>query len=93
MKNSILKLVVLNIILGIVILVVCYITGFLAGYGASNRTLLLEKKLFVKFVFVHLSINIFLLYKFKKFNFLGILVSVIVIAIIYLIAAWQYDYF
>lgn len=93
MKKTILTLIVFNALIAAVNLIVFYFFSFLSGYASSVSKLPLEKRLFIKFVSLHVVASIFLLYRFKQFNLAAILVSLLVIASAYLLAAWQFGYF
>ncbi|MBN8789475.1 MAG: hypothetical protein J0I84_20535 [Terrimonas sp.] len=93
MKNSLIKIIALNIVAGITILVMFYLTAFLSGYGSNGSHISMEKKLFIKFAVFHFVINFYLLYRFKQMNLLGFLISLIIIAVFYLIVAWYFEYF
>jgi hypothetical protein len=93
MKKSSLILIWLNVLIGIIILVVFYLSAFLSGYGSNATHLPQEKRLFVEFVFFHFVVNIYLLYRLKQIKATGIIISMSVIILLYLLAAWQFGYF
>lgn len=93
MKKSLSKLLALNVAIGITLLIIFYFSAFILGYGSNINHLPQEKALFITFVIFHLIIAFFILYRYKQFNSIGIAVSIITIAVIYLIAAWRFEYF
>lgn len=93
MKNQLIKVVVLNILLGIILLVAFYLSAFLSGYGSNIGYLTQEKKLFIKFIALHLIINLFELYRYNQINAIRFLSSLVTIAFLYTIAAWHFEYF
>jgi cytosine/uracil/thiamine/allantoin permease len=93
MKNIILKIAVVNVLIAIVLLIVFYFSAFLSGYGSNASYLPQEKKLFVKFIIFHFVPAVFLLYRYKHFNLAGIFTTILVIVVMYLLAAWQFEYF
>ena len=93
MKNPLIKLVLLNVLIGIILLIAFYLSAFLSGYGSNVSHLPQEKRLFIWFVISHFIVNVFLLYRLKQFNWIGISVSILLIAIFYFIEAWQFEYF
>jgi hypothetical protein len=93
MKNIILKIAVVNVLIAIVLLIVFYFSAFLSGYGSNTSYLPQEKKLFVKFVIVHFVSAIFFLFRYKQFNLVAISTTILVIVGMYLLAAWQFEYF
>jgi cytosine/uracil/thiamine/allantoin permease len=93
MKNIILKIAVVNVLMAILLLIVFYFIAFLSGYGSNASYLPQEKKLFVKFIIFHFVPAVCLLYRYKQFNLTGILTTILVIAAMYLLAAWLFEYF
>jgi len=93
MKNSLIKLILLNVITGIILLIIFYLSAFLSGYGSNITHLSQEKRLFIKFAIFHCIVNIYLLYKLKQINTISIFLSIIIICCLYLFAAWQFEYF
>jgi len=93
MKNYLLKLFLLNLLLGVLILIAFYLSAFLSGYASNVSYLPQEKKLFIKFAIFHFLVNIFFLYKYKQLNWIGIIGSIGLIVAFYLLLAWQFDYF
>ncbi|HEY2721510.1 MAG TPA: hypothetical protein VGI82_07285 [Chitinophagaceae bacterium] len=93
MKNPLIKLVLLNVLIGIILLIAFYLSAFLSGYGSNVSHLPEEKRLFIGFVIFHFIVNVFLLYRLKQFNWIGISVSILLIAIFYFVEAWQFEYF
>ena len=91
MKNPIIKLIILHVLLAAVLLIVYYFSCFLLGY-ASSGTFLKQKRLFFEFFIFHMVLAIFLLFRSKQINLKGVLAAIMPIAIIYLLAAWQWDY-
>lgn len=93
MKNILLKMAVANVLIAILLLIAFYFSAFLSGYGSNTSYLTQEKKLFIEFVIFHIVAAIFLLYRYKQFNLAAISVTILVIAGMYLLAAWQFEYF
>ena len=93
MKNSLTKLFVLNVLIWLILLVMFYLAAFLSGYGSNSNYLPMEKNLFLKFIVFHFAISLYFLYRFKQLNFIGFIASAVLIAFLYLIAAWQFQYF
>ncbi len=93
MKNTLIKLVLLNVGIAIVLLIAFYFSSFMSGYGSNNSYLPQEKSLFIKFLIFHVIVAMFLLYKYRQITWMAILASMLVIVALYLIAAWQFGYF
>lgn len=93
MKNDIKKIIIYNILLWVILIIVFSLSAFLSGYGSNIDLLLQEKILFLKFTALHFIINLYLLYKNNQRWVKCLFVSVLTIAILYLIAAWYFGYF
>jgi cytosine/uracil/thiamine/allantoin permease len=93
MKNIILKIALINVLIAIVLLIVFYFSAFLSGYGSNASYVPQEKKLFVKFMIFHFVAAVFLLYRYKQINLAAISTTILVMVGMYLLAAWQFEYF
>ena len=93
MKKPLIKLSILNILVAIILYYAYMYTAFMSGYGANNNHLQEEEKMFVGFVISHFLINLFLLYKYHKFNSVFVSISMVLIAIYYFVEGWQFGYF
>jgi hypothetical protein len=91
MKKTFLLLILTNAIICLILYFGFLISTFLSGYGSSSKHLTEEIWLFIGFFIFHLIINIFLLYRFRQLNWVGISVSMLLIAC-YLVEAWQFGY-
>jgi hypothetical protein len=69
------------------LLIVFYFSDFLCGYGSKISHLLEEKRLFIKLIIFHLLVHLFFLYQLEQLNPISISTSIVLIAVIYLIAA------
>ena len=92
MKKPLMKLLLLNLLVYGILLTIFYFSAFLSGYGSNNSLLVQEEHLFIKFVVIHLLVNCFLLYKFKQVNLIGIVNSIFLILILYVLTAWKAEY-
>jgi hypothetical protein len=88
--NNILKAFLINIGLFVVLIIVYFISGFLAGYGSNNSYEAESWRLYVAFVIGHLLINFILLKKLKIADIPSVVFSCIEIFILYGIVAWIY---
>jgi len=93
MKNTLIKLLLLNTLIYLLLLVIFYFSAFLSGYGSNAGFLSHEKRLFVYFFIFHLVLNFFLTYRFRQLNWTGITISTLLIIMLYVVAAWRFEYF
>jgi len=93
MINPSIKILLLNILIAIIIYVASLYGAFIAGYGANGNHLHLEQDMFLSFVIFHLIINLVLLYRFKKLDWIYTSVSLALIGFYYFAEAWQFGYF
>ncbi len=92
MRNPSLKSVLLNIFISIVLYIIFLISTFLWGYGSNNNYLHREENVFVGVAIFHFLVNLFLLYKYNKLNWIFASISMILIAAYYFVEAWQFGY-
>ena len=90
MSKQLYKFFLLNIGLFIVLVIVFFITGFLAGYGSNNNYEAASWRLYFGFVIAHVLINLLLLYRYKFFTVQSILLTSLEIFFLYAILAWYY---
>ncbi len=93
MKMGRLGLVLLNIAIGFVLLIVFYFCAFLSGYGSNISHLADEKALFIKFLFFHLIVNLYFLYRLKNLGLISVFLSIVSITFTYVLAAYLFGYF
>lgn len=89
MSNT-LKAILINFGLFVVLIVLYFLSGFVAGYGSNNNYEAAAWRLFIGFVIGHLVINYLLLKKMRIFDFTAFVSSCIEILILYGIVAWIY---
>jgi galactitol-specific phosphotransferase system IIC component len=92
MRNSLIKLLLLNIFIAIVLYCAFAYIAFMSGYASNGNHLREEERMFIGFVIFHFLINFFLLYRYKKFNWIFIFILTALIAIFYFTEAWQFGY-
>ncbi len=88
--SNLLKNILINLGLFFVLIVLYFLFGFFAGYGANNTYEAAAWILYTVFVFFHLVLNYFLLKKMKTLNSILLLSSCIEILILYGTVAWIY---
>jgi len=88
--SNIYKLFLINIVLFVVLIVLYFTLGFLAGYGSNNTYEAAAWRLYAGFIIIHLIINFILLRKMKILSTLPIAFSCIEILILYGVVAWVY---
>jgi hypothetical protein len=93
MKKQLIKVLLLNILIGIILFVVLFFSAYTLGSGSSVSHLPQEKRLFIGFAIFHFIINFLLLYRYKQFNWIITSTSILLIVIFYLGEAWKFGYF
>jgi hypothetical protein len=88
-----LKLILFNIIVGILVISIFYIHGFASGYGSAGNHLKQEEIFFSGSVVFHLIINLFFIYRYIRISPINISLSTLLIISFYLIEAWRFGYF
>ncbi len=88
--SNIFKILLINVGLFIVLIILYFITGFLAGYGSNNNYEAAAWRLYIGFFIFHLLINFVLLIRMKMVSALYIIFSSVEILILYGIVAWIY---
>lgn len=90
MSKQLYKFLLINIGLFIVLVIVFFITGFLAGYGSNNNYEAASWRLYFGFVVAHILINLLFLYWYKFLTLQSILLTSLEIFVLYGILAWYY---
>ena len=93
MRNPLIKLLILNILIAIILYYAFLYSAFLSGYGSNSSHLHQEERMFTGFMIFHFLINLFLLYRYNKFDWIFVSISIALIAIYYFVEAWQFGYF
>ena len=93
MKNTFIKLVLLNLIISLILIIIFYLWLFIDGYGANNKYLSQEKRIFIMFVIFNFLLSIYMLNRLKQLNALSVIVTVILICFINLFVAKILGYF
>jgi hypothetical protein len=93
MKNILIKLLAINVLIAILLLIAFYFFAFLSGYGSNANYLPQEKLLFINFIIFHIVVAIFYLYRVNHLNLAAISATLLVLTGVYLLAAWQFEYF
>lgn len=93
MKNTALKIIAINILVGVLLMIIFYITSFLSGFGSSIKHLNDEKNLFIIFILIHLVICILVLWRLNKIGSIGLyLFSLGFLIVYYSIMALLFEY-
>jgi len=89
MSNTV-KAILINLGLFIILIILYFISGFLAGYGSNNSYEGAAWRLYIIFFLAHLGINYLLLKKLKILSSAVLISSCIVTLILYAIVALIY---